>query len=135
MFVGKLRAPIKTSDGKSVVGFFRHVSYTHLGTFGLGSGTNRRLIPIREARYFFGLGMGTCNTKYFYRNCCAPKTSDGKSAVGIFRLVSFMHLGTFFGFCWSMEDKNLYVKCRHAAKTGNSEYEIRAQFASRCVCL
>ena len=33
---------------------------------------------------FFGLGLGTCKTKYFYRNCCAPKTSDGKSVVGIF---------------------------------------------------
>ena len=35
----------------------------------------------------------------------APKTSDGKSAVGIFRHVSYTHLGTIFGFCWSMEDK------------------------------
>ena len=32
MFVGKLRAPIKTSDVKKPSEFFRLVSYTHLGT-------------------------------------------------------------------------------------------------------
>ena len=72
---------------QNAVGIFRLVSYTHLGTFGLGSGTNRRrLIPIREARYFFELGLGTCKTKYFYRNCCAPKTSDGKTPSEFFGL-------------------------------------------------
>ena len=45
------------------------------------------------------------------------KTSDVKKPSEFFRLVSFMYLGTIFGFCWNMEDKNLYVKCRHAAKT------------------
>ena len=33
------------------------------------------------------------------------KTSDVKKSSEFFRLVSFMHLGTIFGFCWSMEDK------------------------------
>ena len=33
---------------------------------------------MREARYFFGLGLGTCKTKYFYRNCCVQKTSATK---------------------------------------------------------
>ena len=56
-----------------------------------------RLIHIREARYFFGLGLGTCKIKSHRQNCCAPKTSDGKSAVGIFRLVSYTRLGTIFG--------------------------------------
>ena len=75
---------------------------------------------------FFGLGLGTCKTKYFYRNSCAPKTSDGKSVVGIFRHVSYTHLGTFGLGIGTWKIKISTFKCRHAAKTENSEYEKRA---------
>ena len=74
----------------------------------------------------FWAWFGDMQDKIFLPKLLRTENIRRQNAVGIFWLVSFMHLGTIFGFCWSMEDKNLYVKCRHAAKTENSEYEKRA---------
>ena len=71
MFVGKLRAQIKISDGKSVVGIFRHVSYTHLGTiFGfswsmedkisMSNDVTRRKPEIASMKYAHSLQADAC---------------------------------------------------------------------------
>ena len=66
----------------------------------------------------FGLGTGTCKIKYFYRNCCAPKTSDGKSVVGIFsaclihapRYYYGLVLGRIGGVCYAVASPRRQLK-------------------------
>ena len=83
---------------------------------------------------FFGLGLWTCKTKYFYRNCWAPKTSDGKSVVGIFRHVSYTHLGAFWlGIgTWKIKISTSNAAMRRKPEIASMKYAHSLQ-ADACV--